>query len=867
MAIDTSGLANERATLSPVDSAVKAAFTGLFDHAWLIQYAGCLDDWHGYARYLGLPHTGEDPDIPLRKLFVEPAVSGIHVAADASIDKWPKPQALIDALAETGRLVVLGDPGSGKSTLCDWLVREFSRSEGGPFVERFGARLPVPLILRELRLGPKSTWDDLLAEFLRRPVAAPLGGSPDKLLPFFERGQAILFADGLDELTNKETRQAVVAALQKFMDTYPLCLVVVTSRVVGYDETPLEYAKVDESVETLTALAGPAAVTLAGWAGVPPSITNWVGAGAAITAEMVREQLLPRVNYRVAKRYLMPFDNERIRKFLENWFRERHATEATESIALQLWSALRGHSSLAGLARTPNLLTLIALVYRARRKLPQGRTMLFSLIAEAYLDSIDQARGIQATPYSYDQQRHWLSLIAFRMQQRRAKSIGESGESEKTPETAILVPRQELQQWLTEAMKSSLEALGLKIDANEEAAKYLKVVARRSGLLLPRGQAGNDNLYAFQHLSLQDYFASQFIMENVLRPRWIDGHAKAASLQPNDVRELASKPTWRETFVLLFESLAKHPGWSETLLELIWPPGKWYTAPPPASEWESNERMIEIYELIRDGYQLARLLAEVAANVYSGLLEDSRRVAFEEAWRWEFEVGMSDELPIPFSNSGALLDGEQFAMSVLLEQWIKWNRTKFYISSFQGTTLNGLHSLFASEKFRPLSVVISGSENLQEIDALLEIPSLRSIVLERLPSLDVETSFRRVRPSIKSLFLFYMHYESLQFAVDCPYLESLYIVGLDHELSVRPLLECPQLQSLVLFSYRLISDLDVLSARTELTINDTPVAEAIATWRQKRESLPATAMSEWMLRTTTNTKSRHSAQPSPSARR
>jgi hypothetical protein len=31
----------------------------------------------------------EDPDIPLRKLFVEPAVSGIHVAADARSTTGP----------------------------------------------------------------------------------------------------------------------------------------------------------------------------------------------------------------------------------------------------------------------------------------------------------------------------------------------------------------------------------------------------------------------------------------------------------------------------------------------------------------------------------------------------------------------------------------------------------------------------------------------------------------------------------------------------------------------------------------------------------------------------------------------------------
>jgi hypothetical protein len=89
------------------------------------------------------------------------------------------------------------------------------------------------------------------------------------------------------------------------------------------------------------------------------------------------------------------------------------------------------------------------------------------------------------------------------------------------------------------------------------------------------------------------------------------------------------------------------------------------------------------------------------------------------------------------------------------------------------------------------------------------------------------------------MMLFNTHCESLEFAVACPYLGLLAIVGLNHELSVRPVLECLQLKSLVLLSCQLISDLELLSARTDMTINDNPVAEAIAKWRQERESLPA----------------------------
>jgi hypothetical protein len=84
--------------------------------------------------------------------------------------------------AETGRLVVLGDPGSGKSTLCDWLVREFSRSEAGPssIVSAAGCRCLLDL-LGELRLGPDHRPGTTRSpSFFGGPSQPLLGGSPDK---------------------------------------------------------------------------------------------------------------------------------------------------------------------------------------------------------------------------------------------------------------------------------------------------------------------------------------------------------------------------------------------------------------------------------------------------------------------------------------------------------------------------------------------------------------------------------------------------------------------------------------------------------------------------------------------------------------
>jgi len=90
-------------------------------------------------------------------------------------------------------------------------------------------------------------------------------------------------------------------------------------------------------------------------------------------------------------------------------------------------------------------------------------------------------------------------------------------------------------------------------------------VGRRSGLLLPRGQ----DRFAFMHLSFQEFFAATYLSEHVTGPRWYENRDQETAHGAPALRRYAEDPAWREAMVLLFEVLADRTGWPETLHDVV----------------------------------------------------------------------------------------------------------------------------------------------------------------------------------------------------------------------------------------------------------------------------------------------------------
>ncbi|MCP4531359.1 MAG: hypothetical protein GY831_09030, partial [Delftia sp.] len=359
-----------------------------------------------------------------------------------------------EALAAHPRLVVLGDPGCGKTTLLRYLALLYARdlAEGASLVgDRLGlderGRLPILLPLRKVGAFLRERPDDgtqghgLLLEFLFSALKNERLTLPDDF--FDERldeGAAVILLDGLDEVADSRLRQRVSRLVEAFARAYPGCRYVVASRVVGYSGA----ARLGEEYATST----------------------------------VRDFLMADVE-----------------RFLANWHRliaighmgpgrsaEAFAAEQTR----QLVGAIRANERIRELSINPLMLTVIAMVHRDRVKLPDRRAELYAEAVDVLLGKWEEAKGLPETPilegkpFDTGDRRLMLQGVALAMHERRQKEVAS----------------EDLWRWLGDMFyeilrdrRASLRAVG----------RFLSVIQERTGLLAARGEG----VYAFSHLTFQ----------------------------------------------------------------------------------------------------------------------------------------------------------------------------------------------------------------------------------------------------------------------------------------------------------------------------------------------------------------------------
>ncbi|CAM5371750.1 HEAT repeat domain-containing protein [Streptomyces abikoensis] len=310
------------------------------------------------------------------------------------------------AAAESGRVVLLGDPGAGKSTLSRYLALALtSQALTGP-LEPLSGLLPVVV---ELRRYADADWrersfEDFLGFVHKHEGHAP---SPALLQSCLENGRALVVFDGLDELFDPRIRDDVTRRISGFAARYPDVRVVVTSRVIGYDRHTLD--------------------------------------AAGFRHYMIQS-----------------LDDEQIATFTTNWYEAVCPADKQEAKRLRtrLTDAIGASRPVRELAGNPLLLTILAIIAR-RQRLPRDRAGVYQhavnvLIARWDEDTkhLDLSSDIRAIADLDDRDRQeMLELLARHMQSGEAGIAGNHVLGEDVEQVFTTYLRETLQLDLAPAKK------------------------------------------------------------------------------------------------------------------------------------------------------------------------------------------------------------------------------------------------------------------------------------------------------------------------------------------------------------------------------------------------------------------------------
>lgn len=333
--------------------------TRLFRGIALREYRAALGENY---KHLPMPFLRNRAPLNMEEVYVPLKVSETREETwETTASASPQKHELIDvykAIAEHQRLMVIGEPGSGKSVLLKHMAWSYGQGKLEWLLDR-----PVVVLLELYRLSDASLDETALIQALVKAFDRNHFYNAEPFVrQMLKSGTLMLLLDGLDEVSS-DIRQSVVQALRDFLKKYDKCRVVITCRTAIYNDEFTDIA--DRKLE------------------------------------------------------VVEFTDQQIQQFLRAW--EEDLKQARKSVS-QLITALRERPLILKLARNPLLLTLVAYLYAEPGfVLPRSRADFYQESTRILLDQ-REFKGddeYRFNRYDANEKRRVLQHLALYTQEHR----------------------------------------------------------------------------------------------------------------------------------------------------------------------------------------------------------------------------------------------------------------------------------------------------------------------------------------------------------------------------------------------------------------------------------------------------------------
>jgi energy-coupling factor transporter ATP-binding protein EcfA2 len=460
-----------------------------------------------------------------------------------AIDRSAAPMLADRLLHGQQRLVLLGDPGSGKTTLMRYLAVKLAQGNHADLgLTNHDDWLPMLIYMRDWAKNPERSLFDQLAYFAQSTLHVDL---PAGFFQYWWQGRSLVLLDGLDEVVDEAIRADLVNKLGCVLDGAEQNAVVITSRPWGYHRA------------------------------------------------YFRTENFPHFE-------LLPFDEQQIKQFVENWYwdRSRHDNAQDAQLMIDnLQESLVASDRVQQLVTNPLLLTIVALIHRYQDELPKRRYQLYDKAVSTLLKSWDRTgKGLGDKQKDIfkcldrdDDLRRVLSLLAKWIHEQPAIN-GQSG--------GTLIREKQLIEQLM-AIITKLKTGVAEHQVEEEAKRFVDFIRDRSGLINEYGQG----IYGFVHKTFQEYLTAEAIQKETRYN--LDGMLLF-------IQEHLHQQHWREV-ILLLASQQEGEG-AARVIKTIW------QAESDYEKWLHRDLLLAGECLTEDPVELRLAGRELGQEILAGLV-------------------------------------------------------------------------------------------------------------------------------------------------------------------------------------------------------------------------------------------------------